>query len=143
LGKAITGMFYITLLSVWFYAFYWAYVTNWGLALVGFLLMALFSVGLALMVGNMAKTTQHVNLIGMVILVFLLLPALFAQETFLNLTLKAIFPWVPSSALSYLIRLSFSQPAPLNVLFTNLAIALGSILIIYLIVIWQVRRSDR
>jgi ABC-type Na+ efflux pump permease subunit len=143
LGKALAGLFYILVLSIWFFVFYWAYVSHWGLVLLGFLLTALFCVGIGLLIGNLIQNPQQLGIAGLVVAVTMLLPAIFAQEPFLNATLKAIFTLLPSAALVYLIRLSFSGPAPLSALLFNLGIAVVSIAVVYAIIVWQVRRSDR
>lgn len=143
LGKAIAGLILVLSLSVWFFVFYWVYVIHWGLALLSILLTALFSIGLGLIIGSVTSKQQHLNLINLVVVVVLFLPALFAQEAFLNSTLKALFPLIPSSALVRLIYFSFSENPPLQELLVLLAIAIVSIALIISIVIWQVRRSDR
>lgn len=142
-GKALAGLFFVLVLSIWFYLFYWVYVVSWGMAVISFLLMSLFTIGLGLALGNQVKNSQHIHIATLIVMVLLLLPAIFSQETYLNPVLQGILPWFPSAALSYLLRLTFSGPAPLGVLLFNLSIALLSIVIMFSIVLWQVRRIDR
>ena len=143
MGKAIAGLLFVLGLCAWFFAFYWVYVTHWELAILSVLLTALFSIGLGLIVGNCASSQQQLFMFNLVIAVLLFIPAMFAQETFLNAPLRAIFPLIPSSALVKLIYLSFSEYPPLQDLLIPLAIAIISIALLFSVVIWQVRRSDR
>jgi ABC-2 type transport system permease protein len=143
LGKAMAGGFYLALISGWFFVFYWTYVTSWYLAFTAAFLLILFCIGLGLTVGNLTRSPQHINLIGLIIAVLLLIPAMFANEPFLNDTLKIILPWFPSTVLSEVMRLSFSSSPPVGFLIIRLAVALVYIILIFTIVIWQVRRSDR
>ncbi|UCF62360.1 MAG: ABC transporter permease [Anaerolineaceae bacterium] len=143
MGKALAGAFYVLLSGGLFFALNWAYVTHWGLALLAFLCTALFSIGIALLLGVFVSNPKQMTLWMIPIVVLLLVPAFFAQEPNLTANLKAIFSWLPTTALLEITQFSFSTHAPLSQLLTNLAIALGSTVVVYAIVIWKVRRSDR
>ena len=143
LGKALAGSFYVVLSGGLAFALNGAYVTNWGLALLGFLASALFAIGLALAVGSFARSQQQLALLAQPVVFVLLLPAFFAQEPNLAAGLKAVISWLPTVALTNVFGLSLSSGAPLAQLLLNLAIALGSTALVYAVVIWQVRRSDR
>ncbi|MCP4289468.1 MAG: ABC transporter permease [Gammaproteobacteria bacterium] len=143
LGKALAGLFYVLVGGGLFFALNWAYVTNWGLALLAFLSCAMFSIGLALAMGSFIQSRQHMVIWMLPVIFFLIIPALFSQEPNLAPGLKAVFSWLPTSAMVRLFQFSMSSSAPLDQLFTNLAIALVSTVLIFAAVVWKVRRSDR
>lgn len=143
MGKALAGAFYLLLSGGLFFALNWAYVTHWGLALLAFLCTALFSIGVALAVGVFIKSPQQMTLWMLPIVAVLLIPAFFAQEPLLAGNLKAIFSWLPTTALVEMFQFALSSHAPLSQLLKDLTIALGSTGLVFAIVIWKVRRADR
>ena len=143
MGKAIAGSFYVLLSGGLFFALNWAYVTYWGLALLAFLCTALFSIGVALALGVFIKSPQQIRLWMFPIVAVLLVPAFFALEPNLTANLKAIFSWLPTTALVKMFQFALSSHAPLSQLLKNLAIALGSTALVFAVVIWKVRRADR
>jgi ABC-2 type transport system permease protein len=143
MGKAIAGAFYVLLSGGLLFALNWAYVTHWGLALLAFLCTALFSIGVALALGVFIKSPQQVRLWMFPVVLVLLIPAFFALEPNLTANLKTIFSWLPTTALVKMFQFALSSHAPLSQLLTDLAIALGSTVLIFALVTWKVRRADR
>jgi ABC-2 type transport system permease protein len=143
MGKALAGLFYVVLSGGLFFALNWAHVTNWGLALLGFLLCALFSIGLALAVGSLARTPQQLAIWLAPLMILLIVPSVFAGFSNLAPGLKAIFSWLPTTALVNIIQYSFSSSAPMGQLLTNLAIVVVSTALVFAVVVWKVRQSDR
>jgi ABC-type Na+ efflux pump permease subunit len=143
MGKALAGLFYVVLSGGLFFALNWAHVTNWGLALLGFLLCALFSIGLALAVGSLARTPQQLAIWLAPLMILLIVPSVFAGFSNLAPGLKAIFSWLPTTALVNIIQYSFSSSAPMRQLLTNLAIVVVSTALVFAVVVWKVRQSDR
>ena len=142
MGKALAGLFYVLLIGGLFFALNWAHVTNWGLALLGFLLCALFSIGLALAVGSLARTPQQLAIWLAPVMILLIVPSVFAGFSSLAPGLQAIFSWLPTTALVNIIQYSFSSSAPTAPLLTNLAIVMVSTALVYTVVVWKVRRAD-
>jgi len=143
MGKALAGLFYVVLTGGLFFALNWAYITNWGLALLAFLGCAMFSIGLALALGSFIRSQQHLGIWMLPVIFVLIIPAFFSQEPNLAPGLKAVFSWLPTSALVKIFQFSLSSGAPLDQLMTNLTVALGSIVLVFATVTWKVRRSDR
>ncbi len=143
LGKALAGFFYILFSGGLFFALNWAYVTHWGLAILAFLCTALFSIGVALVLGVFIRTPLQMMVWMAPMMFFLVIPAFFALEPNLTANLKTILNWLPTTALVKIVKLSLSSEVPLVPLLNNLAIALGSTVLIYAIVIWKVRLADR
>ena len=143
MGKALAGLFYVLLGGGLFFALNWAYVTNWGLALLAFLGCALFSIGLALALGSLIRSQQHMIIWMLPVMFVLVIPAFFSQEPNLAPGLKAVFSWLPTSALVRIFQFSMSSSAQMGQILTNLAVALGGIVLVFAVVVWKVRRSDR
>jgi len=103
----------------------------------------MFSIGLALTMGSFIQSRQQM-LIWMLPVVFVLIvPAIFSQEPNLAPGLKAVFSWIPTSALVRIFQFSLSSNAPLDQLLTNLAIVLVGTVLVFAAVLWKVRRSDK
>jgi ABC-2 type transport system permease protein len=143
MGKALAGLFYVLLGGGLFFALNWAYVTNWGLALLAFLGCTMFSIGVALALGSFIRSQAHMRIWMFPVVFVLIIPAFFSQEPNLAPGLKAIFSWLPTTALVEMFQFAFSSHAPLSQLLTNLAIALVSTALVFAAVVWKVRRSDR
>jgi ABC-2 type transport system permease protein len=143
MGKALAGLFYVVLSGGLFFALNRAYVTNWGLALIGFMFCAIFSIGLALAVGSLARTQQQLALWLAPVMILLIVPSVFAGFSNLAPGLRAIFSWLPTTALVNIIQYAFSSSAPVGQLLTNLAIVVVSTTLVFAVVVYKVRRSDR
>jgi ABC-2 type transport system permease protein len=143
MGKALVGLFYVLLTGGLFFALNWIYITNWGLALMAFLLCAMFSIGLALAVGSLLQTPQQLALWLAPLMILLIVPTVFAGMTNLAPGLKAIFAWIPTTALVQVFQYAMSSYTPADRLVLDLAIILVSTALFYAVVVWKVRRSDK
>jgi len=56
---------------------------------------------------------------------------------------ERILSWVPSVALTEVFRAAFLEAVPANQILTNLGLVLAVSLLLFALVIWKVRRSDR
>ena len=93
--------------------------------------------------GSFIQSQQHMRIWMFPVMFVLVIPAFFSQEPNLAPGLKAIFSWLPTSALVNIFRVSMSSHAPVNQLLTDLGIALVSTALVYGAVIWKVRQVDR
>jgi len=143
MGKALAGLFYVVLTGGLFFALNWASVTNWGLALLAFLGSAIFSIGLALALGSFIRSRQQMAIWMLPVMFVLIIPAFFSQEPNLAPGLKAIFSWLPTSALVQVFQFAMSSHAPADRLMFDLAIFLVSTALVFVVVAWKVRRSDK
>jgi ABC-2 type transport system permease protein len=142
LGKALAGFFYVALSGILSFTINWAYITNWGLAILAFLCTALFAIGAALLMGSFLKSWGQINLWSFVIMTLLILPALFGTDPAVSAGLKYIFSWWPTTALANLLQFSLSSGVPGAALLRELSIALGFTLLIYALIVWQLRRTE-
>jgi ABC-2 type transport system permease protein len=143
LGKAFAGFFYILVIGGLGLALGWAYIVNWGMALAAFLGYALFAVGLGLALGSFVKSMKQVGLWVVLLILLLVIPPLFYMESNLKAGIRMILTWFPSSALASLFRFSLSTGVTPAQVWPNLAVAGLSIMAVFGLVIWKVRRSDR
>jgi ABC-type Na+ efflux pump permease subunit len=143
LGKALAGFFYALIIGGLSLALNWAYVVNWGLALVVFLGYALLAVGVGLAIGSFLKSMKQVALWVVLLILVLEIPPLFYMESHLKTGIRTLLTWFPSSALASLFRFSCSTGVTAAQLWLNLAISIASIAVVFGLVVWKVRRSDR
>jgi len=143
IGKAIAGLVLVIAIAGLSVALNGIYIINWGWAAAGFLLTALFAIGLALLLGTLVRSPQQITLWTLPIILVFLVPGFFADEPNLTPIAKSIFSWLPSVAINRIMGFSVSDGAVGSIIGINLAIAILSILVIYALVIWQIRRSDR
>lgn len=143
LGKALAGLFYVVLAGGLSLILNGPYVYRWGLVIPAFVCSSLFAVAVALVMGAFIRSPQHTALWTIPVVLFLLLPALFARERNLVQGIREIITWFPSTALVSLSGYAVSKGATVSLFLINLAIGLGSAVLLYGLVIWQVRRSDR
>lgn len=143
LGKALAGFFYILIIGGLALALFSLYIVNWALALAAFLGYTLFAIGLGLAVGSFIKTMKQSGIWMVVLMLFLVIPALFYMEPNLKAGIRMILTWFPSSVLASLFRYSCSIGVTPAQFLPNLAVAIASIAIVFGLVVWKVRRSDQ
>jgi len=143
LGKALAGLFYILLIGGLALYLYWAYIVHWALAVAAFLGYALLATALGLAVGSFIKSPLKLGLWNVLLTLCLVVPPLFYMESNLKAGIRTVLTWFPTSALASLFRFSCStNVAPVQFL-PNLAVAVVSIGLVFGLVVWKVRRSDR
>ena len=142
-GKALAGFFYILVIGGFSIALNRAYIVRWDLALAAFLGYSLFAVGLGLALGSFLKSGQHIKIWSWVLMIFMVAPPLFYTAPHLKANIRRILTWLPATALSSLFRYACSTGAATAMLIQNLIIVVVSLSIVYGLVIWNVRRSDR
>jgi ABC-type Na+ efflux pump permease subunit len=143
IGKAMAGFFYILVVGGLAVALYGLFIVHWGLAVAAFLGYTLFAIGLALVIGSFVRSRQQLMLWSVVLVLFLVIPPLFYMEPNLKAGIRTVLTWFPSSTLASLFRFSLTSGVTPAQFWPNLAIAMGSIVVLFGLVIWKVRRSDR
>ena len=142
-GKALAGFFYILVIGGLAMALFYLYIVNWFLAISAFLGYALLAVGLGLLVGSFIKSMKQLGSSMLVLMLVLMVPPLFYTAPNLKAGIRMVFTWMPTSALASLYRFACSTGYTVQQILPNLAIALLSIGVVFGVVIWKVRRSDR
>jgi len=142
-GKAIAGLILVIAIAGLSLALNGIYIIQWGWAVVGYLLTAFFFIGFALLLGSMIRSPQQVTLWMLPVVFVFIVPGFFVDEPNLTPAAKSVIAWLPSTALNRILGFSVSNGVDRSMLAFNLAIAAISILVVYALVIWQIRRSDR
>jgi ABC-2 type transport system permease protein len=143
-GKAITGLFYCLLSIGVLFAFNVPLITHWGLAFLVAVSGSLFGVSLGLLMGSLYENRQQIMLLTWLLFFPLVIPVFFVSATDLfPAGFLAALQWVPTVALSEAFRVSFAEYTPLADYGPELALVLGSTVLILTLVAWVVRRSDR
>lgn len=143
LGKALAGMFYAFVIGAVWFLLNSMYVVNWGMALLAFALIALFSLSVSLLMGSIVNDRLKLGLYNLPVTILLIVPAFFAQEANIAPGFKAYLEILPTTALSRLMNASLSIGITGVDLLKNLALSLGFTALIFACVVWLVRRSDR
>jgi ABC-2 type transport system permease protein len=142
-GKAIAGLLLVIAIAGISIALNGIYVIHWGWALLGFILTALFAIGLSLLLGTLIRSPKQIALWVLPVAFLFIVPGFFADEPNLTPAARAVMNWLPGVAINRILGFSVSDGAAGSVLGVNLVIALAAILVVYALVIWQIRRSDR
>lgn len=143
-GKALAGLFYILVIVGVVFAFYYSAVVHWEAAILAMIGCGAFSVAVGLVLGSFFERQQDV--IGlMMLLVLIFVGAMFVYMVNVQVPsfLEAIIPWIPSVTLAKIIFASFLESVPWAEIYWDLGSVLGISAVLYAIVIWKVRRSDR
>jgi ABC-2 type transport system permease protein len=143
-GKALAGLFYVMVAASVVFAINGPGVVHWEMALLFTLAIGMFSVGMGLILGSFFERQQDV--IGLTMLLIVVFSgALFVDMLDMNIpiAIQTLLPWIPSVALAEIIRFAFLETVPWGDVLVNLG-SVGAIsLLLYGIVVWKVRRSDR
>ena len=143
-GKALAGWFYTLVTALMIFAISCVDVIHWELVILFVIGGGIFSVAVGLVLGSFYEKQQ--DTVGWMTAILLLLVGAILVKL-LNVELPAlvrtVLPWIPSVALAEICRAVFSEAVPFARILTNLWIVLSVSLLLYALVIWKLRRSDR
>jgi ABC-2 type transport system permease protein len=143
LGKALTGIIYCFLGSVFVLLINYVLVVHWGLLILVALVGTFACVALGLLLGTIFEVRQQLTLWGFILLQPLAIPMFLQILTdILPDWLITVFNWIPTVAFMRVVRLSFSERAPISSWGGPFVIILGFGVVITAVVIWLVRRAD-
>lgn len=144
ISKTLTGLFYGLTATAVALAFNAALVTHWALAILAAVCGTLFVVSLGLLLGSLIENRQQLTLWAWVVILPLLLPTMLSfMDDLLPASAVAVMRWMPTVALSRVLRVSFAARAPLADFGPELALIAGCTALTLVVVAWLVRRSDR
>ena len=143
-GKALAGLFYCLIAAGAAVALQWAAFAHWGLVILVVVLGSLFVVALGLLMGNLFEDAQQMGF-WMAIPMLVLFSAMFVPDLGLEMPgfLSTLLYWLPTTAMMRVFRLSFTGGATVAQALPDLGAVLGFALVLYGVVVWQVRRMDR
>ena len=125
-------------------AFQWAAVVHWGLVITVIVLGSLCVVAVGLLLGNLFDDPQKMGF-WVAIPMMILFTSMFLTDLKLAMPtfLSTLIDWLPTTAMTRVVRLSFSEGATMAQALPEFGVVLGFAVVLYGIVIWQVRRMDR
>jgi len=122
----------------------WSRVVHWELVTLFVLCGGLFGVGVGVMLGTFFSRYQEIFGWSMLILL-LLIAAIFIQMIEVDLPgwVQSLIPWIPSAGLARIVIAAFLQETDWGMVFTNIASVLAISAVMYALIVWRLRRSDR
>jgi ABC-type transport system involved in multi-copper enzyme maturation permease subunit len=144
IAKALAGLFYCLMAAGIALAFNAAIVTQWWLAILASLGGALFMVAIGLLLGSLVEVRQQLGIWVFGLNFVLLIPVFLSiMKDLIPQGVLQVFQFLPTVALSKVIRVSFSNHAPLQVVGPELALIFGVTFVLLGALAWIVQRSDR
>jgi ABC-2 type transport system permease protein len=143
-GKVFAGLFYILVTAAVMFAISWMDVVHWGVVVVFVAAGGIFSVAVGLVLGSFYEKPQDTAGL-MTVLSVVLIGAILVKMIGMKSPplVEGILPWVPSVALAELCRSVFTESVPQALIASNVGIILVVSLVLYALVVWKIRRSDR
>jgi ABC-2 type transport system permease protein len=144
-GKAITGLFYCLSAGAVVLALNAQWIVHWWLALLGLLLGAGFSVMLGLLLGSLFEDASSMNLWMALLLMMLQVPVFLVgiESPAWPPLLRVTISWMPSVALDKLVVASMVSSLAGIDLGGPAVLLVGSILVLFALVVWRVRRAGQ
>ena len=144
IGKAVTGLFYCMVVVIAILVFNTKFIIHWEVLLPAVIIGALFSVASGLWLGSILNGKQQINMWVFILVQPLLIPVFLSiMRDLLPESFLMVIRWIPTVALTEALRLGFSNQAPLEVVGPALAYVAVSALLLFGLVAWVLRRSDR
>jgi ABC-2 type transport system permease protein len=144
-GKALAGGFYCLLAVVVVLFLNRFLVVNWGVALLAVLLGGIFAVAVGLLVGILSENPTTVGLWGSMLLLGLI--GLTMLESFTNIAwppiIQTLLQYLPTVAFAELLSYSLAGDVPLTQFWINSAALLADALVVFGLLVWRMRLTDR
>jgi len=144
MAKALAGSVYCAIAAAAVLILNHALVTHWPLAIVAALSGVLFSVAVGLLMGSRFEVKQQLTLWGFMLINLLGIPMFLSMmDDIIPAGGMAVINLLPTVALMRVFQVSFSNNASFKIFGPDLAIVLVGTTLVFAIVVWVIRRSDR
>jgi ABC-2 type transport system permease protein len=140
-GKAITGLVYSAIGAGTMLVLNNGWTGNWPMTFLAVLLGALFMVAVGLLMGSVFQTMMQVNTWSSIIMLIILAPTWFTVFQ-LPPILNTIVRLIPTYYMADLLNLSLSNMVTLSAGATDIGVLLASLILIFGLVIWILRRQE-
>lgn len=143
-AKALAGFFYIIVAASIIFVLYLTSVVHWGVLLLFVITCGLFAVALGLLLGSLFESPREISGWLGVLIVFLV-GAMLLDLMRLDLPsfVYALLPWVPSVPLEHIFHMALMERFSPSALWADIGRVILVSTLLYGMVVWQVRRSDR
>jgi len=145
IGKAIAGLFYCLAAAAVVLLINHVLIVHWALITLAVLFGSIFAVSLWLFIGTLFDNPASMNMWSGLLVAVLIVP-MFLSTTFganFPPIIQAVLPWLPTVAITNLIRLSLAEGIFPLLTLLNLGILTGFTLLLLALVVWRLRRLDR
>ena len=143
-SKLLTGIGYGLMLGIPSLLIYGKVIQHWGVAGLAILTGTMFSVSIGLLLGTVLSTRQQLMAWGWAAIIPLMFPPfLIVMEELIPGWLIRLMPWVPTVAMSMLIRASAAAQIPPILVLRYLAIILVWTGLVLGVTVSLIRRRDR
>jgi ABC-type Na+ efflux pump permease subunit len=143
-GKALAGLFYVMVAARVVFAINWSGVVHWEVVMIFVLAIGVFSVGVGLVLGSFYERQQDVlGLTMLLIVIFIGTIFIYMLDVDVPAVIQTLLPLVPSVALADIIRFVFLEKIPWEEVLVKFGSVMAISALLYAVVIWKVRRSDR
>jgi len=144
-AKALAGAVYVFTAAAVILILYNYLIVQWPVALATILVGGLMAVMIGLLFGVFIENQGTTNLFsGLILIILLALPLVeqFAVDRTPSILMNIIH-WLPSTAIGRLLRLSMTTETSMSSVAPDLLVIAGFTLILFFLVVWRLRRSDR
>jgi ABC-type multidrug transport system permease subunit len=144
LGKALAGLFYSLIVALVALFMSQRWIVHWDLAIIAVIAGSIFTVALGLLVGIFTENPSGMGLWLGLLMLFILVPVFmeFSPPTGDLSWWQTLLKWLPSVGFSDLIRASFVEAIPANLLLRGLLSLLGTAAGLLVLVTWRLRRVE-
>ena len=142
-AKALAALFYCLFAAGIALAVNAAIITQWWLAILATLGGALFMVAIGLLLGNFVEVRQQLGIWVFGLTFILMIPVfLHIMKDLIPAGVQQVFAWIPTVALSKVLRVSFSNQSSLTSVGPELALIFSVTFVLLIWLVWSMRRSD-
>ena len=144
-GKALAGAAYCLLASAILVGVNNRLYVHWEAVLLAVGLFTFFTVAVGLLLGILSDNPTTVTIWGGIILLFMIALSVLhmVQLPILPGFMQQILAWLPASVTLNLLQLSMVREVPVGMLWVNAGALLAAGLVVFCLVLWRLRRSDR
>ena len=144
-GKLLAGAVYCLIAAAIVLLLNFRIVVHWELMLTTVVLGTIFAVAVGLLMGMLFDNAASMGLwTGILTIVLLVSPLLQTMGVGkLPAVLQDVLSWLPSTVVYNLAVLSMLGEVPIDPVWQGIILLIASSIVIYLLVIWRIRRMDR
>jgi hypothetical protein len=144
-GKALAGGFYCLLAMVVVFFLNRFLIVNWGVALLAVLLGVTFTVMVGLLVGVISDNPTTVGMWGAILILGLIGVTVVGGFIDLNLPplIQTLLDYLPTAAMAELLGFSLAGEFPIAQMWANSVALLIATLIVFSLLVWRLRLTDR
>jgi ABC-2 type transport system permease protein len=145
LGKALAGFVYGLTASTVVLLVNPRMVDNWWLVALTILVGVVFAVALGLLLGLLFDNLENLNFWTGLLFLLLIMPLILVNFTSPKWpeSIQILFTWMPTVAMSQIVRASFSDHVDLGFLLRNLTVLVTFSILLFGLIIFRVRRLNR